>query len=82
LLSTKSLFLGDLNEKLGREHTFKPTVRNESLNENSSLNVITVVKLATSKYLIVEMKMCPLPDGKTQNQMECFWMDSRSHSNR
>jgi len=92
LLSTKSLFLGVFNEKLGREDIFKPTVRNESLHENSNANVVTVVKLATSKYLIGETKIFPyrkihtytwtLPDGQTQNEIECFLMDGRRHSSR
>jgi hypothetical protein len=88
LLSTKSLLLlGVFNEKLRREDIFKPTVRNESLHANSNVDVVTVVKLATSKYLNVETKMFPhrkiltytwtLPDGKTQNAMECFLTDNR-----
>ena len=91
-LSPKSIFLGDFNEKQGREDIFKPTVRNYILHEKSNVNVVTVVKLSTSKYLIVEMKMFPhtkihvytwtLLDGKTQNEMKCFLMDSRWHSSR
>jgi len=48
-----------VNEKQGREDIFKPTVRNDILHEKCNVNVVTVVKLATSKYLIVEMKMFP-----------------------
>jgi hypothetical protein len=87
LPSTKSIFLGDFNEKLGREVIFKPAAWNESLHENRNVNVVTAVKLTTSKYLIVETKMFPhrkiptctrtLADGKTQNERERFLMDGR-----
>lgn len=48
-LSTKSIFLEVFNEKLGREDIFKPTVRKENRNENGNVNIVRVVKLATSK---------------------------------
>ncbi len=51
------ILLGDFNEKVGRENIFKPNIRNESLHENRNVNVVTVVKLTTSKYLIVENKI-------------------------
>jgi hypothetical protein len=52
----KSLF-GDFNAKLGREDTFKPTIRNKSLHEDSNDNGVIVVNFATSKDLVVKSTM-------------------------
>jgi hypothetical protein len=45
------ILLGDINAKLGREDTFKPTIGNESLLEDSNDNGVRVVNFATSKNL-------------------------------
>jgi hypothetical protein len=47
------ILLGDLNAKLGRDDTFKPTIGNDSLREDSNDNGVTVVNCATSKDLVV-----------------------------
>jgi len=45
--------LGEFNGKLGIENIFKPTIRNESLHQDSNDKVVRIVKYATSKYLVV-----------------------------
>jgi hypothetical protein len=69
-----TILLGDFNAKLGREDTFKPTIGNESLHEDSNDNGVRVVNFATSKNLVVKSTMFPhrnihkytwtSPDGK------------------
>jgi exonuclease III len=41
------ILLGDFNAKLGKEDTFKPTIGNESLCEDSNDNGVRVVNFAT-----------------------------------
>jgi hypothetical protein len=41
------ILLGDFNAKLGREDTFKPTIGNESLHEDSNDNGVRVVNFDT-----------------------------------
>jgi exonuclease III len=53
------ILLGDFTAKLGREDTFKPTIGNESLHEDSSDNGVTVVNFAKSKNLVVKSTMFP-----------------------
>jgi hypothetical protein len=53
------MLLGDSNAKLGREDTFKPTIVNESLHEDSNDNGVRVVNFATSKNLVVKSTMFP-----------------------
>jgi hypothetical protein len=53
------MLLGDFNAKLGREDTFKPTIRNESSHEDSNDNGVRVVSFATSKDLVVKSTMFP-----------------------
>jgi hypothetical protein len=43
------ILLGDFNAKLGKEDTFKLTIGNESLHEDSNDNDVRVVNFATSK---------------------------------
>jgi hypothetical protein len=45
------ILLGDFTAKVGREDIFKPTARNESLNESSNHHGIRVVNFATSKNM-------------------------------
>jgi hypothetical protein len=47
-----TILLGDFNAKVGREHSFKPTIGNESLHETSNDNGVRVLNFATSKNLI------------------------------
>jgi endonuclease/exonuclease/phosphatase family metal-dependent hydrolase len=85
-----TILLGDFNAKLGREDTFKPTIRNESLHEDSNDNGVRVVNFATSKNLVVKNTMFPRqnihkytwtsPDGKTQTQIDYVLIDRRWHS--
>ena len=42
-----------------RENTFKLTVGNESLHQDSNDNGVSIVKFATSKNLVVKSKMSP-----------------------
>jgi hypothetical protein len=53
------ILLGDLNAKVGKEDIFKPTVRNESLNEISNDNGVRLVNFVTSKNLRVKSTMFP-----------------------
>jgi hypothetical protein len=86
---TKTL-LGDFNEKLGREDTFKPTIGNDSLREDSNVDGFRVPNFATSKDLLVKSTMFPhrnihkyiwtSPDGKIHNQIDHVLIDGRWHS--
>jgi exonuclease III len=81
------ILLGDFNAKVGREDTFKPTIGNESLHQDSNDNG---VNFATSKNLVVKSMMFPhqnihkytwtSPDGKTDNQMDHILIDRRWYS--
>jgi hypothetical protein len=51
--------LGDFNAKVGREHIFKPTIRNESLHEISNEHGLRVVNFATLKNPTVKSTMFP-----------------------
>jgi 2-hydroxy-3-keto-5-methylthiopentenyl-1-phosphate phosphatase len=53
------ILLQDFNSKVGREDTFKPTIGNESLHEDSNDNDVRVVNFATSKNLVVMSMMFP-----------------------
>ena len=76
---TKKL-LGDFNAKVGRENTFKPTIGQEGLHQDSNDNGVRIVNFATSKYLVVKSTIFPhrnirkytwtSPDGKTHNQID------------
>jgi hypothetical protein len=81
------ILLRDFNAKLGREDTFKPTIGNESLHDNSNDNGVRVVNFATSKKLVVKSTMFPhrnihkytgtSPDGNTHNQINQVLIDRR-----
>jgi len=43
------ILLGDFNAKVGRVNIFKPTIGNESLQQDSNDNVAKIVNFATSK---------------------------------
>jgi len=49
--------LRDFKAKVGRKNIFKPAIGNESLHEDSNDNGVTIVKLATSKNLVVKSTM-------------------------
>jgi hypothetical protein len=53
------ILLGDFNAKVGKEDTFKPIIRNESLHEINNVKVARVVNFATSKNLIVKNTILP-----------------------
>jgi len=48
------ILLGDFNAKVGRENSFKPTIGNESLHQDSNDNVVRIVNFATSKNLVLK----------------------------
>jgi hypothetical protein len=85
------ILLGNFNAKVGWEHTFKPTIGNESLHKISNDNGVRLVNVATSKNLRVKSMMFPHcnihkytwppPDGKTHNQIDHILVDRRRHSN-
>jgi hypothetical protein len=84
------ILLGDFSARVGREDIFKPTIGNESLHETSNDNGVRVVNFATSKNLVVKIKMFPhskihrytwtYPDGKTNNQIDHVLVDRRRQS--
>jgi hypothetical protein len=51
------ILLGDFNATLGRETIFKPTVGNESLDQDGNDNGARIVNLTTSKNLVVKSMM-------------------------
>jgi hypothetical protein len=53
------ILLGDFNAKIGREDTFKQTIRNESSHEISNDNAAKLVNFATTKNLVVKSTMFP-----------------------
>jgi hypothetical protein len=77
------IMLGDLNAKVDREDSFKPTTGIESFHEISTDNGIRVVIFTTSKYLTVKSTMFPhcnihkhtwtSPDGKIYNLITIIW---------
>jgi hypothetical protein len=84
------ILLGDLNAKVGREDTFKPTIGNESLYEINNDNGVRVVNFSTSKNLTVKSTIFPhrnigrvtwsSTDGRTHNQIGHILIDRRRHS--
>jgi hypothetical protein len=72
------------------EDIFKPTIRNESLQEISNDNGVIIVNLATSKSLTVKSTMFPhrniykftwtSPDVKTYNHIGHILIDKKLHS--
>jgi hypothetical protein len=84
------ILVGDFNAKVGREDTFKPAIRNESLHQHSNDNGVRVVNFATSKNLDVKSTMFPHrnihkytwtpSDGKTHNQIHHILIYRRWHS--
>ena len=70
----------DFNVKFGREDIFKPTIRNESLHQDSNDNCVRTVKCATSTSLVFKRLGCSapklsymhldLPDSMTHNQID------------
>ena len=81
------ILLGDFNTKVERENIFKPTIGNESLDQESNDNGVRIVNFATSKNLVVKNTMFPhrdihkhtwtSPDGKTHNQIDHILIDRR-----
>jgi hypothetical protein len=52
-----NILLGDFNAKVGREDTFKPTIRNKGLHEIINDSGVRVMNFATSKNFIVRSTM-------------------------
>ena len=84
------ILLGDFNAKVGVENIFKPTIGNESLQQDSNDNGVRLVNFATSKNLVVKSTMFPhrnihkypwtSPDGNTHNQIDHVLIDRRRQS--
>jgi exonuclease III len=84
------ILLGDFNAIVGREDTFKPTIGNESLHQDSNYNGRRLANFATSKNLVVKSMIFPhrnihkytwiCPDGKTHNQIDHTLIERRCHS--
>ena len=53
---------GDSNGTVGRENTFKPTIGNESLLQDSNDNGVRIVNFDTSKNLFMKNTMFPYRD--------------------
>ena len=75
---------------VGRENIFKPTIRQESLHQDSNDNGVRLVNFTTSKNLVVKSMMFlhrnihkytwTFPDGKTHNQIDHILTDRRWQS--
>ena len=68
---------------MGRDYIFKPTVGNESLQQDSNDNGVRIVKFATSKNLVFNSTMqrtetyINTPNGKTQTELVASrWLSS------
>jgi hypothetical protein len=85
-----NILLEELNVKVGKEDTFKPTIENESLHKISNDNGVRVINFGILKILTVKSTMLPhrnihkftvtSPDGKTHNQMDNILIHRRCHS--
>jgi hypothetical protein len=85
------VIFGDFNAKVGREESFKPVIRNESLHDVSNDNGLRLITFATSVGMVIGSTMFPhkqihkatwkSPDGNTQNQIDHILIDS-IHKNR
>jgi len=72
---------------VGRGYTFKPTIGNDSLHQDSNDNGVKIVKFVTSKNLVIKSTMFPYrnipkynwtsPHGKTHNQIDHILIYSR-----
>lgn len=56
------IVLGDINAKIGREHTFKPTIGLHSLHEITNDNGMKLINLATSKGFTIISTVFPHKD--------------------
>ena len=84
------IILGDFKAKVGRENTFKLTIGNESLHQDSADNGVGIVNLATSNNLVLKGTMFPhrdfhkyawtSADGKIHNHIDHILIDRRWHS--
>ena len=56
------ILLGEFNAKVGRENTFKPTIGQKSLHQDSNDNGVRLVNFATSQNLVVKSNDVPSPE--------------------
>jgi hypothetical protein len=85
-----NILLNHINEKLGREDTFKPTFGNESPHEISDGNGVRAVNFVTSTNLVVKSTMFPhrsihkytwtSPGVKTPKEFDHVLLDRRRHA--
>jgi len=54
--------LGDFYVKVRRENSFKPTIGQESLHQDSNDNRVRLVNFATSKNLVAKQHYVPSPE--------------------
>jgi len=54
--------VGKFNAEVGRENIFKPTIGNESLQQDSNDNGDRLVNFATTKHLVVKSMVFPHQD--------------------
>jgi len=71
------ILLGDFNAKVGRQSIFKPKIGQESLHQDNNDNGVRLVKIATSKNLVVKSTMFP-----HQNIQKYTWtsLDGKTHN--
>jgi len=75
---------------VGRKNVFKPTIGNESLQQDIDGNSVRIVNFDTPKNLFFKSTMFPYrnihkytwssPDEKTHNQIDHILIDGRWHS--
>jgi hypothetical protein len=54
-----NFLFANFNAKFGKEDTFKPTIRNESIHQDSNDNGVRIVNSAASKNLVVNSTIFP-----------------------
>jgi hypothetical protein len=54
-----NILLGDINEKMGRDDIFNPTIGNDSLHNDINGNGVRIVNVATSNNLVVKTTIFP-----------------------
>jgi len=83
------ILFGEFDAKVDRENIFKPTVCNESLQQDSNDSGAKIVNFAISKNPAIKSTMFPLrnihkytwtsPGGKSHNHIDHILINSRWH---
>ncbi len=84
------ILLGDMNAKVGREESYRPTIGRWSLHEETNENGLRLIDFATEKGMVVRSSYFMhkrihqatwvSPDGVTRNQIDHCLVDGRHFS--